>query len=156
MRVETQASFTRRQAALPAVMSGSSFLNAIKTWATSFPDRKGEHFVFASEKYGLAEDEARPHVHSTDPTKPLTSLKEAWESAQERSGVICRHAAHQLPPRGNRWNARLPHRAPVRPGFEVGRIACREFAPLVQIDDARTIRRCRRELRRDALHEGRL
>lgn len=54
------------------------------------------HYVFPSEKYGLAqvEDEhkgaTRTCVHSTDPTKPIGRWKEAWESAKTQAGVQCR------------------------------------------------------------------
>lgn len=65
-------------------------LEAIQGWATNFPDRRPEHFVFAAERYGLAGDDETAHVHSSDPNKQLGSLKEAWESAKERSGVKCR------------------------------------------------------------------
>ena len=65
-------------------------LGALKGWATQFPDRKPEHYVFAAERYGLATDDAVPHTHSIDPTRPIKSLKEAWESAKRVSGVTCR------------------------------------------------------------------
>jgi integrase len=65
-------------------------------WAGLFPNREANHYVFASEKYGLAqrEDEhrgsTRTFVHSTDPTKPIGRWKEAWEAAKIRAGVRCR------------------------------------------------------------------
>jgi len=62
----------------------------MQTWATNFPYRIPQHFVFAAERYGLAEDDARPHVHSLDPTTPIKSFKESWESAKAKSGVTCR------------------------------------------------------------------
>ncbi len=65
-------------------------LSALEAWATNFPNRKPEHYVFPAERYGLATDDATPHVHSTDPTKPIKSLKEAWESAKKASAVTCR------------------------------------------------------------------
>jgi len=33
-------------------------LKALQGWATNFPDRKAEHFVFAAERYGVAGDDA--------------------------------------------------------------------------------------------------
>ena len=48
------------------------------------------HYVFAYERYGLAGDTAVPCTYDADPTRPLKSLKEAWESAKRRSGVTCR------------------------------------------------------------------
>ena len=65
-------------------------LRALQGWATNFPDRKPEHFVFPSERYGLAGDDETPHSHSLAPGKPLGSLKEAWESAKIRADVKCR------------------------------------------------------------------
>ena len=61
-----------------------------------FPNREPNHYVFPSEKYGLAqrEDEKKgltqTLVHSTDPTKSIGRWKEAWESAKIRAGVNCR------------------------------------------------------------------
>ncbi len=65
-------------------------LQALETWASLFPERKADHYIFAAERYGLATDDEKPHVHSVDPTRPLKSLKEAWESAKRNSGVRCR------------------------------------------------------------------
>lgn len=65
-------------------------------WADSFPGREPNHYVFPSEKYGLAqrEDEhkgcTRTCIHSTDPRKPIGRWKEAWEAAKIRAGVQCR------------------------------------------------------------------
>ncbi len=65
-------------------------LKAIQSWATNFPDREPEHFVFPAERYGLAGNDETPHAHSCDPEKQLGSLKEAWESAKTKSNVKCR------------------------------------------------------------------
>jgi integrase len=65
-------------------------LKAMQGWATNFPNRKPEHFVFATERYGFSGDDERPHVHGCNPNQPLGSLKEAWESAKAKSGVKCR------------------------------------------------------------------
>jgi integrase len=65
-------------------------LKALQGWATNFPGRRADHFVFPAERYGLAEDNARDHIHTTDPSKPMGSLKEAWESAKTSAGVKCR------------------------------------------------------------------
>ena len=73
-----------------AIPLNATGLRAIQRWATKFPDRKPEHYVFPAEKYGIAGNSETPHVHSCDPTKPLGSLKEAWESAKDRSNVACR------------------------------------------------------------------
>jgi integrase len=65
-------------------------LKALQAWATNFPSRRADHFVFPAERYGLAENDARAHVHSTDPAKPMGSFKEAWESAKAMADVTCR------------------------------------------------------------------
>lgn len=65
-------------------------------WAGLFPNREPNHYVFPSEKYGLAQREeqkkgsTRACVHSTDPTQPIGRWKEAWEAAKIRAGVQCR------------------------------------------------------------------
>jgi integrase len=65
-------------------------------WAATFPGREPNHYVFPSEKYGLAQRKDMHRgitgacVHSTDPTKPIGRWKEAWEAAKTRAGVQCR------------------------------------------------------------------
>ena len=63
-------------------------------WATNFPDRKPEHYVFASELYGLFGEEGyingRAEPYSVDPTKPMGSWKTAWNTARKSAGVKCR------------------------------------------------------------------
>ena len=65
-------------------------LGSLQTWATNFPSRRAEHFVFAVERYGLAGDDGSAHAHGFDPEKPMGSFKEAWETAKRKSGVTCR------------------------------------------------------------------
>ncbi len=55
-----------------------------------FPEQKPDHFLFASERYGVSGDLAQAHAYATDPSKPIKSLKEAWEHAKLVSGVTCR------------------------------------------------------------------
>jgi len=59
-------------------------------WAEQFPGRKPEHFVFPSERYGAAGDKFEPCVHDTQPTNPINSWKESWESAKTRAKVAIR------------------------------------------------------------------
>ena len=59
-------------------------------WAAHFPNRAAEHFVFPTEKCGVAGDDSKPHVYGTDPTEPIGDWKEAWEAAKERAKVACR------------------------------------------------------------------
>jgi integrase len=44
--------------------------------------------VFPSERYGAAGDEFSPIAYDCDPTKPIGSIKEAWESAKLRAARI--------------------------------------------------------------------
>jgi integrase len=58
-------------------------------WASLFPGRAPDHYVFASERYGASGD-GLTVVYDIDPTKPIGRWKEAWESAKIRAGVLCR------------------------------------------------------------------
>jgi integrase len=58
-------------------------------WASLFPGREPNHFVFPSERYGASGDGATV-VYESDPTKPIGRWKEAWESAKIRAGISCR------------------------------------------------------------------
>lgn len=73
-----------------AIPLNTSALSALRIWASNFPDRKPEHFVFAAERYGLTGDDGKPHVHAFDPERSIGTLKVAWESAKRKSGVACR------------------------------------------------------------------
>lgn len=65
-------------------------------WAELFPAHEPNHYVFPSEKYGLAQREDQQKgstgscVYGTDPTKPIGRWKGAWEAAKKRAGVACR------------------------------------------------------------------
>ena len=63
---------------------------AMVTWARLFPDRKPDHYVFPSERYGFPTNDRTPCVYSSDPTRPTTGVQEAWQRAKKRSGVRCR------------------------------------------------------------------
>jgi integrase len=65
-------------------------LETLKFWAQQFPEREPEHYVFAAERYGGSGDVFGACAYATDPTKPMGSLKEAWEAAKKRAGVKCR------------------------------------------------------------------
>jgi integrase len=62
----------------------------LKFWAQQFPERKPEHYVFPAERYGGSGDVFGACAYATDPTKPMGSVKEAWEAAKGRAGVKCR------------------------------------------------------------------
>ena len=65
-------------------------------WASRFPNRQPDHFVFPYEKYGAAGQDdtfgftAGVVVYDTDPTRPIGDWKEGWEAARKRAAVSCR------------------------------------------------------------------
>jgi integrase len=65
-------------------------LTCLKSWAAEFPKRRPEEFVFPYERYGAAGDDFVPCVYDTDPTKPIGSWKESWETARDDAKVRCR------------------------------------------------------------------
>lgn len=62
----------------------------LEFWAEQFPDREPEHFVFPSERCGAGGDKFEPTVFNIDPTRAITSWKEAWESVKENTDVTIR------------------------------------------------------------------
>ncbi len=64
-------------------------METLKFWAQQFPDRVPQHYVFPAEKVGAAGDRFDAKVHGTNPTKPIGSIKEAWESVKRRSRRHC-------------------------------------------------------------------
>ena len=65
----------------------------LEFWAELFPQRKSDHFVFPFEKCGgLGKREVFGFnggvAYASDPTKPMGDLKEAWEAAKKRAGVV--------------------------------------------------------------------
>jgi integrase len=65
-------------------------LATLKAWATNFPERKQENFVFPSEHYGFAGDNCRPHAKTNHPDTPIGEIKSAWEAAKTKANVSCR------------------------------------------------------------------
>lgn len=57
---------------------------------TAVPGREAKHAVFPSERVGAAGDSFDPCIRKTDPDTPISSLKEAWESAKRRAKVRAR------------------------------------------------------------------
>jgi len=64
-------------------------LETLKFWAQQFPARLPEHYVFPTERVGATGDRFDAKVYETDPTQPIGSIKEAWESAKRRSRRHC-------------------------------------------------------------------
>jgi integrase len=61
---------------------------ALSFWATHFPERKPENYVFPAERYGAAGDKFCAKAYDIDPSKPIGSIKEAWEAARLRAAKI--------------------------------------------------------------------
>jgi len=59
-------------------------------WAREFPNRRPSHYVFPSEKVGVATDGRIPAVFDTNPEQPIGSWRVAWTTARRRAGVTCR------------------------------------------------------------------
>ena len=59
-------------------------------WRGLFPNAQPEHYVFPSEKYGLAGADRKICVYQVDPTAPMNRWKGAWESARKTAKVACR------------------------------------------------------------------
>jgi integrase len=61
-------------------------------WATSFPGREPEHYVFPSEKVGLDGEDGylvgTVTPYASDPKKPMGSWKTAWNYARKRAAII--------------------------------------------------------------------
>jgi integrase len=62
----------------------------LEFWASNFPARQPEHYVFPSERYGAAGDAFKACAYNTDPSKPIGRWKEAWEAAKIRAKIKCR------------------------------------------------------------------
>jgi hypothetical protein len=54
---------------------------ALGFWATHFPAREPEHYVFPTERHGAGGDAFSAKAYDSDPAKPIGSIKEAWEAA---------------------------------------------------------------------------
>ena len=65
-------------------------MGALQAWATHFPNRKPEHYVFPSEGVGLATDDPVVTTHHTKPCVPIGDVQRAWERARRVAGVTVR------------------------------------------------------------------
>jgi hypothetical protein len=61
---------------------------ALSFWATHFPARNRERYVFPAERYGAAGDQFCAKAYKIDPSKPIGSIQEAWEVVKLRAGKI--------------------------------------------------------------------
>ncbi len=62
---------------------------ALTHWRAQFPEAKLEHYIFPSEKYGLA-GKGRICSYKLDPTRPMGRWKTAWKNALRAAGFHCR------------------------------------------------------------------
>lgn len=69
---------------------------ALSFWATHFPERKTEHYVFPAERYGAGGDKFSPKAYHIDPSKPIGSIKEAWEAARVRAAKILKGETEEM------------------------------------------------------------
>jgi integrase len=72
---------------------------ALSFWATHFPERKPEHYVFPAERYGAAGDKFCAKAYDIDPSKPIGSIKEAWEAARLRAAKILKGETPETDPK---------------------------------------------------------
>ena len=63
---------------------------ALERWARQFPERKPQHYLFASEKVGHSFEAGMMTCYDVDPTKPILSWKTSWTTARTAAGVSCR------------------------------------------------------------------
>jgi integrase len=74
-------------------LSNTAF-KALQEWRREFPDAAPSHYVFPTERYGLAGEEGylegKVVPYATDPTKPIGSWKVAWTAARSAAKVDCR------------------------------------------------------------------
>jgi integrase len=66
----------------------------LQEWRREFPDAAPAHYVFPTERYGLAGEEGfsegKVVPYAIDPTKPIGSWKVAWSAARTSAKVDCR------------------------------------------------------------------
>ncbi len=82
-------------------------------WAMHFPKREPEHYVFPAERYGAGGDVFSPKAYHVEPSKPIGSVKEAWEAARVRAARILKGDAEEMEAAG------------PQPGEKIKPLACR-------------------------------
>jgi integrase len=69
-------------------------LRCLEEWRREFPEAKPGHYVFPSERYGLAGEDGymngKAVPYSVRPDVPIGSWKTAWTVARAASSVSCR------------------------------------------------------------------
>jgi integrase len=74
-------------------MNDTAF-KALEEWRRKFPDAGPAHYVFPTERYGIAGEEGylegKIVPYAIDPTKPIGSWKVAWTAARKAAKVQCR------------------------------------------------------------------
>lgn len=73
-----------------AVPLNQRALKTLEDWARQFPERKQQHYIFASEKVGHSFEAGMMTAYDVDPTKPILSWKTSWTTARTAAGVSCR------------------------------------------------------------------
>lgn len=64
-------------------------MEVLTFWAQQFPDRRPEHYVFPAERVGAAGTAFDAKTYHTDVTRPVKSIKSAWEAAKHRTQRHC-------------------------------------------------------------------
>jgi integrase len=68
-------------------------LQTLHFWASQFPDRKPDHYVFPAARYGLHGNKGafggEVRAYDVDPSMPVGTIQSAWESAKRRTQLHC-------------------------------------------------------------------
>lgn len=83
---------------------------ALSFWVTHFPNRRPEEYVFPSERYGGNGDgfSLSPKAYHVDPSKPIGSIKEAWEAARIRAARILKGSVGETEPETDQMDKIAP------------------------------------------------
>ena len=73
-----------------AVPLNQRALRVLEEWSRQFPERKPQHYVFASEKVGHSFEAGMMTCYDVDPTKAILSWKTSWTTARVAAAVTCR------------------------------------------------------------------
>jgi integrase len=77
-------------------------MRCLTEWASNFPNRKPEHYVFPKERYGGSGHKFGEGtigaVYETDPTQPMGSNVKAWNGARKRAAILLNPGVADPPP----------------------------------------------------------